>query len=564
MNPGFRLLAAVGLLVASAAFALPQEEAPAPRLVVVVCIDQMTPEQLERLRPWLTGGLARFAEEGLRFRSAAHRHGVTETAPGHASLVTGLDPLRHGLVSNAWWLPDSKPSSYCVSDPDVVALTDRGPRADDRYRAGRCSPRNLRAPGLGDWIKRADARSIACSIGLKDRSAVAMGGHRPDVCLWWDRVRGGFQSSSWYGEALPDWAAEWNAGWVERLTGGAFAAGWTSGLPERFEGSGTAPDDRPGESGPGGRRTFPYPLPKASDPPTDAELDRLADVVFATPAGDEFVLDIARRAVEALGLGADLHPDLLCLALSDCDTVGHAFGPLSCEVTDLLLRADRRLGELFQLLDERVGREGWVAVLSADHGVLELPEALAERGIGAVRVPGSALRDAVKAARKRMEERFGSDFYLAHGARGVRLSERAIAAAGLSAREVRREVAEALMQAGASWLERVWTWDELEAAARGDVPAPGWLAVEARSFDRERTSDLTLLPRPWHLVGKSTGTSHGSPYPYDRAVPLVFLGRGFPRGESWRESAPVDVVPTVMGRLGLPAPPGLDGRNLVP
>ena len=551
------LLVAFGLLV-------PQEQAPAPRLVVVVCVDQMTPEQLERLRPWWTGGLGRFAEEGLRFRAAAHRHGVTETGPGHASLATGLEPLRHGIVANAWWLPDSKQSSYCVGDPDVVALTDRGPRPDERYRGARRSPRNLRAPALGEWIKRAHARSIICSIGLKDRSAVAMGGQKPDVCLWWDRLRGGFLSSSWYAPALPDWAVEWNAGWVERLAGGPFGSGWTCALPGDFEASGTAPDDRPGEAGPAGRRTFPYSLPTVSVPPTDEELDRLADVAFTTPAGDEFVLDLALRAVEALDLGGDEHPDLLWLALSDCDTVGHAFGPLSCEVTDLLLRADRRLGELFGLLDERLGREGWVAVLTADHGALELPETLAERGIGAVRVPGSALRDAVKASRKRMEERFGSDFYLAHDARGVRLSERAIAAAGLAARDVRREAAQALMEAGSTWLERVWTWDELEAAAREPAPALGWLAIEARSFDRERTPDLTLLPRPWHLVAQATGTGHGTPYVYDRAVPLVFLGPGFPSGESWRESAPLDVVPTLLARLGLAVPPDLDGRNLVP
>jgi len=533
---------------------------PRVGLVVVLAVDQMSPEQLERLRPWLSGGLRRFLDEGLVFRDAELRHGVTETAPGHASLGTGLDPTHHGIVANEWWVHGAKPKVYSVADPDVRALTGAGASTSPEYESSRLSPRNLRAPGIADFLRAADPASKSCSISSKDRAAVTLAGRRPDWALWWDRQRGGFMSSTWYGEQLPSWVRAWNEGWTRRLHE-RFGGGWQADFPPDFEASGTAADDRPGEAGLSGGRTFPHALPGAGEPET-ADPKRLAAGVYGSPAGDEFVLELAREACIALALGADEHVDLLAISLSSCDTVGHSFGPASREVSDVLLRADRELGELFELLDQRIGRQGYVAALSADHGVLELPEALQARGIGARRVPGRALTETVERAREALERRFGEDFYVAHDARGLVLARERIEALGLDAAEVRRSAARELAVAGSEWLEAAWTWEQLQAAARGPAPALGWIAAEARSFDEERSPDVTLLCKPWHLVGMSSGTSHGTPYPYDRRVPLAFLGAAFAPGESWEHAASVDVVPTLLASLGIEVPAGLDGRAL--
>src|SRR5262249_41758586 len=155
---------------------------------------------------------------------------------------------------------------------------------------------------------------------------------------------------------------------------------------------------------------FPHNIPQLSETPNDKELGRLAAWVYDGPCGDVFVLDVARKAVDALELGRDDAPDLLMISLSSCDTVGHSYGPLSCEVTDVLLRADRELGKLFDVLDQKVGRERWIASLSADHGVLELPETLAQRGYPSERVNGKLVGDALKGARAAVEQKFGKDF----------------------------------------------------------------------------------------------------------------------------------------------------------
>jgi arylsulfatase A-like enzyme len=67
---------------------------------------------------------------------------------------------------------------------------------------------------------------------------------------------------------------------------------------------------------------------------------------------------------------------------------------------------------------------------------------------------------------------------------------------------------------------------------------------------------------PWHLLGMQAGTSHGSPYPYDRRIPLVFHGPRIPRSRSYERASSTDAAPTLLLRLGLPVPAGLDGAAL--
>jgi hypothetical protein len=544
------VIAALGL-----ALALQATPADRPRLVVTISVDQMIPEQLERLRPWLKGGLGRFANDGLVFPNAALRHGDTETGPGHASFGTGLHPTHHGIVSNDWFVFDSRDSMYCFGDAHSKAVTSAG-----LQEARASSPRNLRVEGLADFVEAASANAKTFAISSKDRSAIGMTGQHADLALWWDKNRGGFMTSSWYASALPEWVVTWNSGWQQRLP---FAGEWRAELPEHFEGSGTAPDERDGEWGKPGQRSFPHATPKRGANLTDKELAALASWVYDSAPGDVMVLELAREAVAKLELGADDVTDLLAISLSSCDTVGHAYGPLSVEVTDVLLRADRELGKLFDLLDERVGRGRWIAALSADHGVLELPETLAAQGYPSERLSGRVIGDAIKSARNSAALKFGQDFYLSSSARGVRLSVSAMKAAGVEPKSVREHYAAELRESGRAWIEHALTYDELEAIARHGAPASGLVAMEANSFFEERSADVVLLQKAWCLAALPVGTTHGTPYPYDRAVPLAFYGPGFRAGRDFREAASVDALPTLLARLGIATAANFDGRDLL-
>lgn len=536
------------------------------RLVVLISVDQMIPEQLERLGPWYTGGLARFREQGWVLTEAALEHGLTETGPGHASLGTGCHPARHGLRANSWWSRASKAWTYCVSDPDAAVVTAEGVTTAAPYAGRGRTPRNLQRPGLADYLRAADPESRSVSISCKDRAAIAMSGQHADLALWWDRDgAAGFISSDWYTEALPDWVSAWDRDWVEHLRGGAFAEGWTAGFELELPGSSTAADERPGEAG--RQISFPHALPEFSDPPEPKQIERLADMVYNTAIGDAFVLELTARAVAELDLGADQHTDLLALSLSGCDTAGHAYGPYSREVTDVMLRVDRGLGELFDLLDERVGEGRWIAALSSDHGVLPLPENAAAGG--GVRVDRDEIRGAYEALADDLRERYETDFGMRVVERGVVFSPEEVAAAGVRPNELHAIAAELLLAHGSDWIAATWTWQQLRAVRDGGpgVKVSDLLRFEANSFVEDSTPDVLFTPAPRHLLGVRWGTTHGTPYAYDRRVPLCFLGPGFEHGRSAGRAATVDVVPTLLARLGIALPEGdaaLDGVVLRP
>jgi hypothetical protein len=301
---------------------------PAPRLVVLIAVDQLIPEQLDRLAPWFEGGLARLVGEGRNFRSAQLAYSRTSTGPGHVSLSTGTHPRTHGVPNNAFHDRTRGATIYCVGDDEVSRVVSGDPGLSAAAR----SPRNVRVPALGDFLRAADERSQVISIAGKDRAAVGLGGQHPQHTYWWDRGQGGFMTSSWYTEALPEWVAEWNAGWYAKTAGFE----WQPVAERSLDGSGTAVDDRAGEApfmmqG----RAFPYALPPGPEEPTAESHALLARVAFGTPLVDGFALELAAEAVQQLDLGTDDAPDLLALGLSGCDVVGHSFGPYSAEVTDV-------------------------------------------------------------------------------------------------------------------------------------------------------------------------------------------------------------------------------------
>ncbi|HED66645.1 MAG TPA: hypothetical protein ENJ09_13945 [Planctomycetes bacterium] len=527
------------------------------RLIVLVSIDQMTPEQLERLGPRFSGGFARFLG-GERHRLAFHDHADSSTGPGHATLGTGLWPSHSGIVGNLWAdRAQGDAGIYCVADPSVAPLGPLGPGAVGP--AGR-SPALLLGDGLADHLKRASPGSRSVGIAGKDRAAILATGHAADWALWWDASGGqGFVSSTYYGDALPDWVASFDEAWWNRLPD----AGWETLEASRDPRLGASADVRAGEA----PRTFPHALPLAvpREPGASNELGKqqraqLSRWVYGSPWIDLFSIELAERALDALDLGRDESVDYLFLGLSGCDIVGHSYGPRSLEVTDLLLRDDAALGELFDAIDARVGAEHWIAALSSDHGVLPLPESLDSRGYDAVRLAPNEMQLGSSRLGELLESTYGTNFVTGVTESGILLDREAMEREGIGL----EELATFAREGSADWMPRLrtlFTQNDL-APREGSAPTGGLARLAAHSFLDTRSPDLVVVLEPWTLVGFPYGTSHGTPWPYDRHVPLLFLGPGSTPGEDWRPCATVDLVPSLLERAGCPIPDGLDGSPL--
>ncbi|MCA8980088.1 MAG: alkaline phosphatase family protein [Planctomycetes bacterium] len=517
-------------------------EAARPRLVVMIAVDQMIPEQLERLRSHFTGGFARFANQGRVHRRALLGYSRTETGPGHASYGTGCWPRTHGIVANDFRDAERGGWTYCAGDEDARPITRLGLEADSKHY--RVSPRNLLVDGAAAWFERSWSGAKTVSISGKDRASILMAGRGADTAVWWDKYRCGFTTSDHYGDALPAWAAEWNLGWRERCDGYV----WEPLVPlDELVGTGTEADDREGEASCSSNgRVFPHPAPPLSDEPNGKQIEQLGHYVYISPLVDAHTLELARRAVVAEDLGGDEQVDLLCISLTACDTVGHLTGPYSAETTDVLLRADRELGCLFDLLDERLGPDGWIASLSADHGVLELPEARRARLEPGGRLVAKQIKAAREGMRAALNERFGTHFRAALGGGGAYLDPTELA--GHDAAAVRAFARDYLLRE-VDWIAGAFTSDELLAADRRD--GDPFFELARNSTTPTRGPDVAIRVVPWTLIDRATGTTHGTPYPYDRRVPLVFLGPGFEAGTIWEPADSADALPTILHALGV-------------
>lgn len=552
---GLAVLASSAVLAGATGCAREATSPPAaavrrPRLAVVLVVDQMRADYLNRYADLYSGGLARFRKEGAWFTRAQVQHARTFTAPGHASVATGSHAAHHGIVANDWYVPGERAEVYAADDPQAQPVF-AGPRT--AKLPGR-SPRQLARAGLGDWLKAQQPAAKVFSVALKDRSAVMMGGQGPDRAYWYEPAVAGYLSSSWYqqGAPLPGWVTAFNA---SDAVYRRFAAGWTRLKdPSAYLRSGP---DRVAAEADGVHSEFPHGF----DDGSAAARASFAKAMMYTPFGDELTLSFARALVTAERLGADEVPDLLFVSCSSGDLIGHKYGPFSHEVEDYYLRLDAYLAEFIAYLDEHVGKDSWVLALTADHGALPLPEEAVLRGFhSARRITGAVYRAQVSAAVLPVLRELGlsANTLTFIGEDGIWLDAALASAAGVQPPALHTAVAAALR-------ELDFVADAFTAAELAGPPDPSrpFFTAYQRSYYATRSPDVQLRFKQWHLVdAQPHGTSHGSPYSYDTDVPLLFFGAGVRPGMHERPAGTVDLAPTIAALLGLRPPADLDGRSL--
>ena len=491
-----------------------------PRLLLLLVVDQFRGDYLDRFDALWTGGLRRLLDEGAVFSDAHHRHSVTHTATGHASLVTGCHPRRHGIIANYWSDPTERRRVYSVDDDEHDA-----------------SPARLLEPALGDWLKERSARSRVFAASAKDRAAVVLGGHRADAAFWYDDEQGSWRSSTYYAAAEAPWVEEFNE---LRLADEQFGKAWEPLPvdPEQLAAMGIESLDL----GPL-RSSFPHTYGGLLLGPGESFYRGL----YGKPWLDEYTTRFAERLIVEEDLGGDGWTDLLALSFSALDAAGHNFGPDSPEVLDVLLRLDHRLGELLEFVDRRLGLDNVVVALSSDHGVAPMPE-LGRSGGGRLTAEGVLCFQQVNA---RLADRFGEARWLLAG---PFLNPEAIAERGVDRRLVEDEAVRLL--AACPGVGRVWRRAELA----GEVEPAARLA--ANSHHAERSPDLVVEFEPFFQPTRSAAT-HGSPHRYDTHVPLVLRVPGRAPVRDAAPAATIDVAPTLAALAGL-APRDVDGTDLGP
>jgi predicted AlkP superfamily pyrophosphatase or phosphodiesterase len=283
----------------------------------------------------------------------------------------------------------------------------------------------------------------------------------------------------------------------------------------------------------------------------------------ASPDFDRTVLDLGEALRRDMKLGEGKATDLLILGLSATDYVGHGFGTQGSEMCIQLMALDEALGGFFRNLDA-TGID-YLVMLTADHGGFDIPERHREHGApDAIRVD-PALNAATMAKALAARLKLGGDVLYGDGAFGDMYVDRKLNPAQ-RARVLREAVATYRRH---PQVAAVFTKAELAAAPAPRGSPDGWTLIERAkaSFDAERSGDFIVLlkPRVMPIADTSRGyvATHGSPWDYDRRVPILFWRKGMTPFEQSLAVETADILPTLAATIGVPIAPGtIDGRCL--
>jgi predicted AlkP superfamily pyrophosphatase or phosphodiesterase len=544
---------------------LPQQPAMAadpepPRLIVQITVDALRGDLPMRYSQHFgNSGFRYLMEKGIHYDNAHYQHANTETIVGHVSLATGTVPAAHGMVGNVWFDREADRLVYNIED-DAYRLLTRGAGVDQQTEIdptqkaakveGR-SPRTILASTLSDELAIHYAgQSKIFAVSVKDRGAVSMAGHAGKA-FWFSKASGEFVTSDYYYTAYPEWVNEWN----EQRKPYAYAGqSWTL-LREQSSYRFGAADDREYETDfPGFGRTFPHAFGAADDKYFTTRLT-------LSPVGDELTLDFAMRLMENEKLGEDAVPDYLAISFSSTDYVGHIFGPSSLEIEDNMLRLDRTLAELFAFIDNKVGLDNTLIVLSADHGMPEVPGYLQEVGIDADYFDPKSVDKT--AAIQALKQRFGIGEALIETYHHpyLYLNREVIRAKGLDQAEVEEAVAAELVK-----MPGIAYAVSSTALSRSALPDTLLTRAILRNYHEKRSGDIYIVFEPHHFIndfdGLRVASTHGAPWRYDSYVPVMFAGGKMTPQTISRPVTPYDIAPTLASYLGMKPPSGSIGIPL--
>ncbi len=522
---------ALAALVVAPSIAAAQPANP-PKLLVVISVDQFSADLFDEYRSQFTGGLARLST-GTAFHNGYQSHAATETCPGHSTILTGDRPARNGIIANSWVdqsIARADKSVYCAEDERVPGST------SSEYKV---SAVHLKVPTLGELMKRQWPASRNVAIGGKDRSAVMMAGHTADQIWYWDGKK---FATDIAGVAVPRSVNATNVALTQAIAAPREALDPPSFCVARAKPI-TVEDLAPVGAGAFARAGGDFAAFRAS------------------PEFDGATLALSAALVREMKLGKGSAPDILSIGLAATDYVGHHFGPGGQEMCLQLLSLDRDLGDFFAFLD-RSGID-YVVALTADHGAQDIPERLRLKGVASAQRVDPAL--AASVVGKAIAAKFGLAGPVLFGD----VSGDITVSHALKPADQARVLAEAMRAYRAHpQVAAVFTRKQLEQTPLASTSPDRWSLVErARaSFDPQRSGDLVVVLNehvtPIGHVTSSVAT-HGTPWDYDRRVPILFWRAGMAGSAPEEAIETIDIMPTLAAIIGVDIAPGsIDGKCL--
>ena len=505
---------------------------PAPKLIVVISVDQFSADLFAEYRNHFTGGFRRLLT-GAVFPSGYQSHAATETCPGHSTILTGMRPARTGIIANNWTdlkAARTDKSIYCAEDESIPGSNSLAYTVSDKH---------LLVPTLGERMKTANPATQTVSVGGKDRAAVMMGGHKVDELWWWD----GKKFASYAGRATPQSVARVNAGVADKIAAGQLSLEEPDYCISRNRavaiGSGKTVGTGRFERAPGDTRSF-----------------------RASPEFDGAVFSLAAALVQEKNLGKGAATDIISIGASATDYVGHSYGTEGNEMCLQLAALDETMADFFDKLDT-LGID-YEVVLTADHGGHDLPERNRDHGAPDAARIDPALNPKGMGAQVAAKLKLTGEILFGDPVGDVWIDPKLTPAQRAAVTKEALSLYRAHPQVAAAFSR-----GEIEAAPAPTGPAETWSLIERAkaSYHPLRSGDIVvaLKPRITPIADPTRGyvATHGSFWDYDRRVPILFWRKGMAGFEQPLAVETVDIAPTLAATIGFPlGAPQVDGRCL--
>jgi predicted AlkP superfamily pyrophosphatase or phosphodiesterase len=545
-------LMAVALLYSSTAYTKKHEykdACQAPKLTVVIVVDQFAHHVVQKLKPHFKYGLKKLLQEGIVYHQARHPHAVPETTPGHHALSTAVVPRDHGAVLNQWLNRKGVRTHYELDSSGKASVIS----PTGVYEEGK-SPENTDVDGLSDQFmfhSTDECPHQVFALSLKSYPAISMA-NRKGKAFWIDQRTGFFTSSKAYCDQLPGWVRQFNKDKeIDKLTHCTWKTVFDKSskaykFPEirnyDFAGFDFSMIDK-----------IKIPLNKSIEKSHKNNKHKAAqpyEIFCKTPQSSKLLLSFAKRCIRR-NLDKKNGKMLLWISLSNFDLLGHFYGPDSMEAIDLAYHIDRQLGDFLKTLDRYVGKGKSLVVLTADHGIAPFPELMKKRGFNAAR------RIMADDLMKRMNEHIKLKYrtgkiVAAYEPMHFRLNREIMNTLSLCQQDaIIDDLKKFLIQEPG--IKNAWTAEDLKTKY-----------YELRSLEqfyrnqvyRGRTGDIIVQPMPYvQVTHYAKGTAHMTPYDYDTHVPLIIYQKGrFYKGDVhnkvWMQQLPV----TLAHIFGIPRP----------
>lgn len=508
-----------------------------PKLVVGLVVDQMRWDFLYRYsEKYGQGGFKRLLREGYSCENTHINYSPSYTACGHTCVYTGSVPAIHGITGNNWF--DIKQNKYVYCTEDTTEKT-----VGSTSKAGMMSPRRMLTSTVTDELRLAtNFKSKVIGVAIKDRGSILPAGHSATAAYFYDPSAGNWITSSYYMKELPAWVQQFND---YKLPDKYLKDNWATLQPiEKYTES--HEDDVPFEG------TFETETKPVFTHKVGEIVKPAYKILAATPYGNSFTLKFAEGAILNEHLGSNTVPDFLAVSLSSTDYIGHRFGPNSVEVEDCYLRLDKDLEEFLLFLDEHVGKGNYVLYLTADHGAAHVPDFMKEHKIPAGVFP---IDTVISQLKSKLKEQYGEgDWLLSFENMQLTLNNKLIAERNADKAKMKKDIHDFLIQ-----FDGVVSVMDLENLDK-ELMEPSLKADIANGYYPKRSGEIFVQFEPGWFEGMPKGTTHGTVYPYDTHIPLVWMGWHVTHGEDHSDIHMADIAPTVAALLHIQEPNGNVGK----